>query len=275
MKTVLLTASALIAFAANSLLCRMALGQGLIDAATFTTLRVSSGALALCALVTLRGGSWPSRPRVSMVIGLFAYMAGFSFAYLSLDTGTGALILFGVVQLSMFVVALRSGETFSRRAWLGFGMAVIGLLWQVSPGVSAPDPRGAVLMTVAGIGWAAYTLLGRGSRQPLTTTATNFVAVVPLVLLISFAMRDDMQLSAAGVGLAMVSGAVTSGVGYAIWYAVLPALRATHAATAQLAVPALAAVGGVLVLHEPISLRLVGASVLTLGGIAVVVLDRS
>lgn len=253
----------------------MALGQGLIDAASFATVRVASGALTLLVLASVRRGPSFPRLRPAMVLALFAYMAGFSFAYLSLDTGTGALILFAVVQLTMFAVALRTGESFSRRAWVGFALAVAGLLWQVSPGVTAPDPKGAVLMTVAGIGWASYTLLGRGSQRPLATTAINFVGVLPLVLVISFLMRDQWLFTSNGLLIAALSGALTSGVGYAIWYAVLPALSATRAATVQLAVPALAALAGVWMLSEPLSGRLIGASLLTLGGIAVVVLERA
>lgn len=266
---------ALVAFAANSLLCRMALGAGLIDAASFTTLRVGAGALVLALLVLAKDGVSFPRVNVRMTLGLFAYMAGFSFAYLSLDTGTGALILFGVVQLTMFAVALRAGERFSPLAWAGFALAIAGLLWQMAPGVSAPDPVGALLMTVAGVGWAAYTLLGRGGQRPLATTAINFVCVLPLVLIISALGFDQALISPRGAVLAILSGALTSGVGYAIWYAVLPSLTATRAATLQLAVPALAALAGVVVLSEPLSMRLLGASALTLGGIAVVVRARA
>ncbi|MEO1576390.1 MAG: DMT family transporter [Pseudomonadota bacterium] len=270
-----MTATALLAFAANSLLCRMALGAGLLDPATFTAVRVGSGAAVLVALAALRGARRGASFDARMVLGLFAYMAGFSFSYLTLDTGTGALILFAVVQLTMFAVALVGGERFSSTGWIGLCLALSGLVWQVAPGVTAPDPLGAALMAVAGLGWAVYTLRGRAAGAPLLTTATNFAWVLPLTLLLYVVMPAEHVVSHRGLWLAATSGALTSGAGYAIWYAVLPALRATTAATVQLAVPALAAVAGVLLLSEPVTLRLVIASVLTLGGILIVLLSRA
>lgn len=262
------------AFAANSLLCRMALGAGLLDPATFTAVRVGSGALVLAILAGLGGARRGAPFDLRMVLGLFAYMAGFSFSYQTLDTGTGALILFAVVQLTMFATALAAGERFSPWGWMGLCLALLGLIWQVAPGVTAPDPMGAVLMTLAGAGWAVYTLRGRVAGAPLLTTATNFAWVLPLTLVLYTASPVEHVVSSRGMWLAAASGALTSGAGYAIWYEVLPGLRSTTAATVQLAVPALAAAAGVLLLAEPVTVRLLVASAITLGGILIVLLSR-
>ena len=275
-RTVLLTVVAMLAFAANSLLCRLALGHRLIDAATFTTVRVISGALTLSLFVLLR-----RRPRDRSTanwrsaVMLFTYMAFFSFAYLSLSAGTGALVLFGAVQLTMFIVALREGEQFSLLSWAGLTAAIFGLLYLVSPGLTAPDPLGAVLMAVAGIAWGFYSLLGRGASDPLEATARNFVYSVPLVLIVSLFFLHDFSSSRDGLALAVASGAIASGCGYVIWYAALAGLTGTRAATVQLTVPVIAAFGGVILLSEQITLRLVIASVATLGGVAIVVAQRA
>ena len=275
-RTVLLTVVTMLAFAANSLLCRQALGQELIDAASFTTVRVVSGAVTLVLIVLFRGrthdrgtAGWRSAAM------LFAYMAFFSFAYLSLSAGTGALILFGAVQLTMFIVALREGEHFSLFSWAGLTLAIFGLIYLVSPGLTAPDPVGAVLMAVAGIAWGFYSLLGRGSANPLEATARNFVYSVPLVLIVSLFFLGDLSSTLNGLALAVASGAITSGCGYVIWYAALPGLTATRAATVQLSVPAIAAFGGVFMLDEQITLRLLLASAATLGGVAIVLAQRA
>lgn len=252
----------------------MALGGDLLDPATFTLVRVGSGALVLAVLAAGTGARHGAPFDVGMVLGLFAYMAGFSFSYQTLDTGTGALILFSVVQLTMFSVALAGGERFGRLAWSGLACALSGLIWQVAPGASAPDPLGALLMAIAGLGWAAYTLRGRSAGAPLVATATNFMFVLPLAALLYFGHDAPTHATGRGLTLAVASGALTSGAGYAIWYAVLPSLRATTAATVQLAVPALAAAAGVFVLAEPVTVRLVLASSLTLGGIFIVILSR-
>ena len=270
-RTVLLTVVAMLAFAANSLLCRLALGQELIDAASFTTVRVLSGAVTLALIVLLRRrGRDRGKADWRTVAMLFTYMAFFSFAYLSLGAGTGALILFGAVQLTMFIVALSEGEHFPLLSWVGLTLAVLGLIYLVLPGVSAPDPLGAVLMAVAGIAWGFYSLLGRGAADPLETTARNFVYSVPLVLLVSLFFFRDFSSSSNGLALAVVSGAIASGCGYVIWYAALPSLTATRAATVQLSVPVIAAFGGVVLLSEQITLRLLLASAATLGGVAIV-----
>jgi drug/metabolite transporter (DMT)-like permease len=279
-RSALLTVVAMLAFAANSLLCRLALGQGMIDAASFASLRMISGAVMLVAIVLLRRrkvrGSTASWRSASM---LFLYMACFSFAYLSLGAGTGALILFGAVQLTMFVVALRGGEHFSGISWAGLALAVLGLIYLVSPGLHAPDPWGALLMAVAGLAWGLYSLSGRRAIDPLEATARNFVYAVPLVLLVSLAgwlvAPEAVLVTSRGVMLAIASGALASGCGYVVWYAVLPSLPATRAATVQLSVPALAALGGVLLLSEELTWRLVLATVATLGGVGLVLAQRA
>lgn len=279
-RSALLTVVAMLAFAANSLLCRLALGQGMIDAASFASLRMISGAVMLVAIALLRRrkvrGSTASWRSASM---LFLYMACFSFAYLSLGAGTGALILFGAVQLTMFVVALRGGEHFSGISWAGLALAVLGLIYLVSPGLHAPDPWGALLMAVAGLAWGLYSLLGRRATDPLEATARNFVYAVPLVLLVSLAgwlvAPDAVLVTSRGAMLAIASGALASGCGYVVWYAVLPSLPAMRAATVQLSVPALAALGGVLLLSEELTWRLVLATVATLGGVGLVLAQRA
>jgi len=270
-----LTAIAMIAFASNSLLCRMALGAGLIDAASFATIRVVAGAVILMLLALPR---WRVRSRektdVIAVATLFLYMAFFSFAYLSLAAGTGALILFGSVQLTMFTAALHGGERFAPASWLGLTVALSGLVYLVSPGLTAPDPQGAVLMTVAGIAWGIYSLRGRLTADALGSTATNFIYCVPLVVAVSLFALRDVQASPAGVGLAIASGAVASALGYVVWFAALRGLTASRAATVQLSVPIIAAFGGVVLLAEDVSLRLLIASAATLGGIWIVLAQR-
>ncbi len=273
--TVLLTLLAIIAFAANSVLCRLALGAGHIDAASFASVRVISGALALAAIVFYRSNGPIERDaNWRSALALFVYMVFFSFAYLSLGAGTGALILFAAVQLTMFIVALRSGETFSLLSWSGLFLAIAGLVYLVSPGVTAPEPVGAVLMTIAGIAWGVYSLLGRRAADPTRATAWNFLLSVPLVIITSLLFMQQFQVTTMGVALAVLSGVVASGIGYVLWYAALRGLAATSAATVQLAVPVSAAIGGVLLLAEDVSLRLGVASAATLGGVAIVLLQR-
>ncbi len=266
----------MLAFAANSLLCRLALGQELIDAASFTTVRVISGAVVLILIVLPR---WRARGRASAdwrsAAMLFTYMAFFSFAYLSLSAGTGALILFGAVQLTMFVAALRGGEQFPLLSWTGLTLAVLGLVYLVSPGLTAPDPMGAVLMAIAGIAWGFYSLLGRNAADPLQATANNFIYSVPLVIIVSVLFMGEFHSSSWGLALAAASGAIASGLGYVIWYAALRGLAATRAATVQLSVPAIAAFGGVVLLSEQITLRLLLASAATLGGVGIVLAQRA
>jgi drug/metabolite transporter (DMT)-like permease len=275
-RTLLLTAVAMLAFAANSLLCRLALQQASIDPASFGSVRLVSGALVLAAIVRLRAGP-PTAARTDWLAAamLWIYVSCFSFADLTLAAGTGALILFGAVQLTMFSVGLRAGERFTAVAWAGLVLAVAGLLYLVAPGVAAPAPLGAALMAAAGIAWGIYSLRGRGAGEPVAATAGNFLRAAPLALALSLVFAGTLRTSAAGVALAVASGAVTSGIGYVIWYAALPGLTALRAATVQLSVPPLAAVGGVLLLSEALTMRLMLSSAAILGGIALVLFSRS
>ncbi len=274
MRIVALTILALTAFAANSVLCRAALGEGTIDAASFSALRLLSGALILWLLVTLRpgrttlGGNWRSATY------LFLYAVPFSFAYESLSTGTGALILFGAVQATMLIAAVLSGERPGWLQWLGLLTALGGLVYVVLPGVSAPDALGSALMTVAGVGWGFYSLRGRSATDPLGETAGNFARSLPMVALVSAASVGAVRVETTGAMLAVTSGALASGVGYAIWYAALPGLTAASAATVQLSVPVLAAMGGVILMAEAVTPRLLIASLLILGGVALALLKR-
>jgi drug/metabolite transporter (DMT)-like permease len=270
-RTALLTALAMVAFAANSILCRLALQDPAIDAASFGSVRLVSGAVALAVIVhLLRGEANPARPDWWAAAMLFLYVACFSFAYLYLSAGTGALILFGAVQLTMFMVGLRRGERFRPLAWAGFAMAIAGLAFLLAPGVTAPSPLGAALMAVAGVAWGVYSLRGRGVASPLQATAANFARAVPFALAVSIVFASDFRVSPHGVLLAVASGALTSGIGYVVWYAALRGLAAMSAATVQLSVPVLAAIGGATLLAEEITLRLVVAALATLGGIALV-----
>jgi drug/metabolite transporter (DMT)-like permease len=267
----------MLAFAGNSLLCRIALRDTAIDAASFTAIRLVSGALVLWLLArTLRGshggrGSWASAG------ALFAYAAGFSFAYLSLPAGTGALLLFGAVQATMIGRGLWTGERLRGPQLLGFVLALGGLVGLLLPGISAPPLTGALLMLGAGVAWGIYSLRGKGAGDPIRVTAGNFLRAAPMALVLVLAMQvfQGTAVDGAGVGYALASGALTSGIGYALWYGVLPALKATHAATLQLSVPVIAAFGGIVFLDEHVSWRLVLASAAILGGIALVILEKA
>lgn len=271
-RAVLLTILALLAFAGNSLLCRMALAYTSMDAASFTTVRLLSGALVLWLLVALRSGSSQAQGSWLSALALFVYAAGFSFAYLQLNTGIGALILFGAVQSGMIGYGLWRGERFSARQWLGLLMACAGLTGLLLPGLLAPPLMGSMLMLTAGFAWAVYSLRGKGAANPLQVTAGNFIRTLPMTLLLSVVLFGQLSFDNNGMLYAVLSGALTSGVGYAIWYSVLPQLKATTAATVQLTVPVLAAIAGILILSEPLTQRLILASVAILGGIALVVL---
>lgn len=274
--TVALAALTLIAFAANSVLCRLALGGGAIDAASFTTIRVASGAAMLLLVSRLTrtrgsglGGNWGS------AVVLFLYALPFAFAYTTLSTGTGALILFGCVQATMMIAALRAGERPTLLEWAGLAAAIAGLVYLVSPGLSAPDPPGAALMGIAGVSWGLYSLRGRGSSDPVGTTTGNFLRATPLVALAGASLWPASVVSWRGATLALVSGAVTSGLGYVIWYRTLRRITATRAAIVQLPVPLLTAIGGVIVLSESVSTRLVVAAVLILGGVGLAIASRT
>lgn len=270
-RTAPLTALALVAFAGNSLLCRQALGAGLMDPAGFTAVRLASGALVLWVVASLRGGHAVGAGRWPSALALFGYAAAFSLAYLDLTAGTGALILFGSVQLTMLGWGLRSGERPRPAEWVGLALALGGLVVLVRPGLEAPPPEGAALMLVAGVAWGVYSLRGRGNDDALASTAGNFILSLPMAALMLLAGRRGLHATGEGLLLAAASGALASGAGYAVWYTVLPALSAMRAALVQLLVPVLAAVGGVVLLAEPVSLRLPVAAALVLGGVALAV----
>jgi len=269
------TAFALIAFAANSVLCRLALGEGDIDAASFTTIRLVSGAVVLL-LVSAAGridraadrGNWTS------AFMLFLYAVTFSFAYISLNAGTGALILFAAVQATMIVFAVCKGERMSLMGSLGLFAALAGLTYLVLPGLQAPSPSGAVLMAVAGISWGVYTLRGRGTGSPTAVTADNFLRSIPFVLIISLIFFQNLQMNFAGAFFAAVSGGLTSAIGYVVWYAALRDHSATSAALVQLLVPVLAALGGVVFLSEALTMRLLLSSAMIIGGVALALRQR-
>ncbi len=266
-----LVVTALVAFAANSVLCRMALGgDSTIDPLTFTAVRVGSGALTLALLLTLRGGFRPLGGSAAGALALLLYAAPFSYAYVELATGTGALVLFAAVQLTMIGAGLRAGERPRPSEWLGFVLAFGGLVYLVSPGLEAPDPVGALLMATAGVGWGVYSLLGRrGGADPTRTTAGNFlrgaIVIVPAALVAHGVGHGSWDGS--GIALAAASGALASGLGYAIWYAALRDLSATRAGFVQLTVPILAAAAGIVLLAETLTLRFAVASVVVLGGV--------
>ena len=278
----ILTAVTLIAFAANSLLCRPALGGELIDPVSFTTLRLVSGAIILLPISRLAGespaprgqgrqerhGSWGSG------VALFVYAIAFSLAYLSLDAGMGALILFGCVQATMIGAGLRSGERPHPVQWLGLITAFSGLVYLVSPGTAAPDPLGAFLMSISGIAWGVYSVRGKGEAAPILSTAANFARAAPLAVIASAMAFLFAHAETMGVILALVSGTLTSGLGYVLWYKVLRGLTTTLASIVQLLVPVLAAFGGVVFLAEQVSARLAIASALILGGVAMAILTR-
>jgi drug/metabolite transporter (DMT)-like permease len=269
-----LTAFAMTAFAANSLLCRLALRDGHIDPASFTSLRLVSGALVLWILVRAsrqgrgRGGNWVS------AFALFAYAAAFSYAYISLPAGAGALLLFGAVQATMLLSGLRSGERLGPLQTTGLILALAGLAFMLLPGLSAPPLIGTCLMLAAGVAWGVYSLRGRGAANPADTTAGNFLRAAPLALVLSTVMLPRLHADATGAGYALASGALASGLGYVVWYAALKGLSATRAAVVQLSAPVIAAFGGVLLLGESVTPRLLVASCAILGGVALAVMKK-
>jgi drug/metabolite transporter (DMT)-like permease len=315
-RILILTLLAMIAFASNSLLCRAALKEGSIDPATFTFIRIFSGAAALWLIMSIRtrvmvdrtatplvegseinvgfpspqsspkgrGGPFSLREKVRITVldrkdagnwisavALFAYAAGFSFAYTSLSAGTGALLLFGAVQAAMILRGLHKGERLNTIQIAGFIVAVIGLVVLVFPGLSAPPLTASILMVGAGVAWGVYSLRGKGERNPASVTVGNFVRAVPFAGALSVIFLPSTNYNLAGITYAITSGAVTSGLGYVIWYSALSGLKTASAATVQLSVPVLAATGGILLLGEPITVRYMLASVAVLGGIALVV----
>jgi len=294
----ILTLVAMIAFAGNSLLCRLALKQTSIDAASFTFVRIFSGAAALWLIMKIRrrlmvdrtasplvdtssdsslvtghlslpqAGNWPS------ALALFAYAAAFSFAYNSLSAGTGALLLFGAVQATMIFWGLRKGERLHAIQIVGLVLAVGGLVVLLFPGLSAPPLSGSILMIGAGLAWGIYSLRGKAEKNPASATAGNFLRAVPFAAVVSIILLPWARVDSLGISYAVLSGAIASGVGYTIWYTALSGLKAASAATVQLSVPVLAATGGILLLGEPITLRFVFAAIAVLGGIALVVIEK-
>lgn len=289
----LMTGLTMVAFAANSLLCRLALGDEAIDPASFTAIRLGSGALALLPILLSSGrrsngvgtsttaasvepaaaaagsaGSWTS------AAALFAYAIAFSLAYVSLSTGTGALILFGSVQVTMLGAAVVKREPIGLVRWAGSAVAFAGLVYLVLPGVTAPSPTGAGLMAIAGVAWGVYSLRGRGAAAPARMTAGNFLRASPMALVVVGAAYASVSVTPSGVLLALVSGVVTSGLGYVLWYRVLRQLSASQASVVQLLVPVLAALGGIVVLDEEPTLRLALATVMVVGGVAAAVVVK-
>jgi len=270
----ILTLLAMIAFAGNSLLCRLALKQTGVDAASFTSVRILSGAAALWLIARIGGGAHGATGSWSSAVALFVYAAAFSFAYVSLPAGTGALLLFGAVQATMILSGLWAGERLRKQQSVGLAFALAGLVGLLLPGLSSPPIRGAILMLGAGVAWGIYSLRGRGAGDPVNATAGNFLRAAPLAMGLSFVLLPWARLDSAGIGYAALSGALASGVGYAVWYTALRGLKATSAATVQLSVPVIAAVGGIVFLGEPITLRLLIASTVIFGGIALVLIVR-
>jgi len=278
-----LVAFALIAFAANSILSRYALGAHNIDPISFTTIRLLSGAVALGLLLFVRSRTSLSIQSVftitkSSIMGasyLLLYAVTFSFAYITLNTATGALLLFGTVQLCMMSIGFIKGQRLSQRECLGFALACIGFLLLTLPYVQTPSLSGLVLMTLSGVAWALYTLAGKNSDKPLNDTATNFiiasVLLIPLSTALFFLLDTELILSDKGILAAIASGALASGLGYAIWYMALPLLSTAQAASSQLLVPVIAAVGGLLLLQEPLSLLIIVSGLVMLSGIYLMV----
>src|SRR5437870_2933847 len=265
----------MIAFASNSLLCRLALKQTGIDAASFTFIRIFSGAVALWLIMKMRRATWKNEGSWSSALALFIYAAAFSFAYVDLSAGTGALLLFGAVQATMIFWGFRKGERLRAIQIVGLIGAMIGLVVLVFPGLTAPPIVGSILMLGAGVAWGIYSLRGQGEKNPASATAGNFLRAVPLAAAVSIVMLPRVRLDSLGISYAILSGAIASGVGYVIWYMALPRLKAASAATVQLSVPVLAAAGGILFLGELITLRFLLASLAVLGGIALVVTENT
>ena len=270
-----LTLLTMIAFAGNSVLCRIALKHTRIDAASFTSIRLVSGAVVLWVIASFFRSDSTGRGNWISAFALFAYAAGFSFAYISLTAATGALLLFGAVQATMIGHGIWTGERFHKQQFVGLILAFGGLVGLLLPGLSAPPLAGSVLILIAGVAWGVYSLRGKGTGNPTRVTAGNFLRASLFAVALSLMLNSSGNLDSVGIWYAIASGAVASGLGYAIWYSVLPALKATNAATVQLSVPVFAAFGGIIILGESVTVRFLLASLAILGGIALVILSKS
>ncbi len=274
LSTALLLLAAIWAFAANSILCRLALGGGYIDALTFTSVRLLSGAVILTFILIAKS----RHPVIAIdplaALALMVYALAFSISYMGLGAGVGALLLFGAVQITMLSVGIFRGERLSNRAWFGFGLAVIGLIAYLQPGNKSAPMAAVGAMLIAGCAWGIYSLRGAHAQDPVTATASNFLVAAPMTVALAFVFSDGWHITSRGIVLAVLSGAVTSGLGYVLWYYVVNRIPAFTAATVQLGVPIFAALGGVAILGEPLTMRLAFASVTVLGGIALVLKGR-
>jgi drug/metabolite transporter (DMT)-like permease len=275
LRALLLAALAMLAFAGNSLLCRLALKSGSIDAASFTCVRLLSGAVVLALIVRLRSGAMSKNGDWLSALALFVYAAGFSAAYLQLSTATGALLLFGAVQLTMIAVGLWRGERLKALQWTGLAAACVGLVEMLLPGLASPPLLGSLLMVSAGVAWGVYSLRGRGKGDATAVTAGNFWRASLLALLLSLLTLGSTHVQTSGLLLAVASGAVASGLGYSIWYTALRGLSPSTAASIQLTVPAIAAIGAVVFLGEPVTQRLFVTSLVILGGVALVIWGKA
>lgn len=286
LKILLATSFALLAFAGNSVFCRLALSDEAIDAASFTVIRLLSGILVLVIILLL--AKFIQQRQSSTVLGgnqakgswlagflLFLYAVTFSYAYISLDTGIGALILFGAVQITMILISIFSGNRLHYLEWTGVVIAFSGFVYLVMPSLSTPSMTGFILMTISGVAWGLYTVRGRECTDPISDTAYNFMRTLPFIAILLLVTIQNANLSQAGIMLAVMSGAIASGVGYSVWYFAIRGLSVTQAAAVQLLVPIIAAIGGVLFANEVVSQRLVIASFMVLGGIMLLVLGRS
>ena len=275
-RMVLLTSTAILFFAANSILCRLALAPERIDPASFTSVRILSAATTLCAIVWLKYRRFPrsayANPR--SIAAVFIYFVFFSFAYAMLSAGTGALILIAGVQLTILCIAWLRGERFSFLSWIGFAVAIAGVLYLLLPGATAPDSLGAALMAISGAAWGVFTILARGAGNPEETNASNMLWCILPAALVNVIWLGELHVTLTGVGLAIASGAIATGFGYVVWYLALRHLSSAQAATVQLSMPAVVALGGVFLLGEPLSVRLLMASAAMLGGIAIVLVQR-
>ena len=274
-RIILLTSLAMIAFAGNSLLCRAALKQTEIDAASFTSIRLLSGVFILCLIVSLRESVGSGQGNWLSALALFAYAAGFSFAYISLEAGAGALLLFGAVQATMIGYGFYIGERLNKLQSFGLLLAFVGIVGLLLPGLSAPPLIASIIMLGAGVAWGIYSIRGKGVGDPVLISAGNFLRTTPFFIALSLLTLNSNALDMAGLWYAVTSGALASGLGYALWYSVLPALKSTSASTIQLSVPVIAAIGGIVFLGEPMTLRFALASLALLGGIALVIIKNN